>query len=94
MLSVEVEAPSGGHVEINTPIGTLGVRGTTFWGGLIDGGFGVLVVKGEVTLTTKRGVVDIKAGDGAMIYPGRKPRAPKPWPEDRKQRALATIRFK
>ena len=31
------EGPTGGNVAIKTPVGTLGVRGTTVWGGFIDG---------------------------------------------------------
>ena len=44
----KIEGPTGGNVSIKTPVGSLGVRGTTVWGGRIDGGFGVLLLKGEV----------------------------------------------
>jgi hypothetical protein len=53
----QIEGPTGGNVTIKTPIGTLGVRGTTVWGGRIDGGFGVLVLKGEVWVKTPHGTV-------------------------------------
>jgi hypothetical protein len=89
----KIEAPSGGNVDIKTPVGTLGVRGTTVWGGKIDGGFGVLVLKGEVWLKTKNGVVDLKEGSGTMVYAGKAPTAPAPWPQDRTQRAVATVSF-
>lgn len=46
----KIEGRTGGNVAINTPVGTLGVRGTTVWGGAIDGGYGVLVLDGEVTV--------------------------------------------
>ena len=29
----KIEGPTGGNVTIKTPVGTLGVRGTTVWGG-------------------------------------------------------------
>jgi hypothetical protein len=90
----KIEAPSGGNVDIKTPVGTLGVRGTTVWGGHIDGGFGVLVLKGEVWLKTKHGTVDLKQGNGTMVYAGKAPSAPAPWTDDRTQRAVATISFK
>ena len=48
----KVEDPSGGNVVIKTAVGTLGVRETTVWGGHIDGGYGVLVLDGEVEVKT------------------------------------------
>ena len=89
----KIEGPTGGNVSIRTPVGILGVRGTTVWGGPIDGGFGVLVLKGEVRLKTPRGVVDLKEGSGTMIYGAKAPAAAAAWPEDRVKRAVATITF-
>ena len=89
----KVEGPTGGNVSIKTPIGTLGVRGTTVWGGPIDGGFGVLVLKGEVWVRTKHGVVDLKEGNGTMIFGGKAPGKAAAWPDDRTKRAVATISF-
>lgn len=89
----KVEGPTGGNVRIETPVGTLGVRGTTVWGGQIDGGYGVLVLDGEVEVTTKRGKVLLSKGQGTMVYAGRKPEAAAPWPEDRTTRAVQTISF-
>jgi len=90
----KIEAPTGGNVDIKTPVGTLGVRGTTVWGGRIDGGFGVLVLKGEVWLKTKRGTVDLKEGEGAMVYGAHAPTSPAPWSADRTKRAVASISLK
>ncbi|KQP33736.1 hypothetical protein ASF49_07655 [Methylobacterium sp. Leaf104] len=87
----KIEGPSGGNVAIKTAVGTLGVRGTTVWGGAIDGGYGVLVLDGEVVLKTKRGSVLMRKGEGTMVYGGRAPEAAAPWPEDRTKRAVATI---
>lgn len=89
----KVEGPTGGNVRIETPAGTLGVRGTTVWGGQIDGGYGVLVLDGEVEVMTKRGKVLLKKGQGTMMYAGRKPQSAAPWPEDRTTRAVQTISF-
>jgi hypothetical protein len=89
----KIEGPTGGDVSIKTPIGTLGVRGTTVWGGPIDGGFGVLVLKGEVWVKTKRGTVDLKEGSGTMIFGAKAPEKAAPWPADRTKRAVATISF-
>lgn len=89
----KIEGPTGGNVVIQTAVGTLGVRGTTVWGGRIDGGYGVLVLDGEVEVTTKRGKVLLRKGQGTMVYDGRKPLDAGPWPEDRTKRAVATISF-
>jgi hypothetical protein len=88
----KIEGPTGGNVTIQTPVGTLGVRGTTVWGGPIDGGFGVLVLKGEVWVKTPHGMVDLKQGDGTMIF-GKKPEKAAPWPDERTRRAVATVSF-
>ncbi|MBX9934895.1 MAG: FecR family protein [Methylobacterium sp.] len=89
----KIEGPTGGNVAIRTAVGTLGVRGTTVWGGPIDGGFGVLVLDGLVTLKTARGSVTMRKGQGTMVYAGRAPQTAAPWPEDRTKRAVATISF-
>ena len=89
----KIEGPTGGHVDIHTPVGTLGVRGTTVWGGHIDGGFGVLVLSGEVSLKTAKGTVLMHKGQGTMVYDGKSPMAAAPWPDDRVTRAVATISF-
>lgn len=90
----KIEGPTGGNVAIRTAVGTLGVRGTTVWGGAIDGGYGVLVLDGLVTLKTARGSVTMRKGEGTMVYAGRAPERAAPWPEDRTKRAVATISFK
>lgn len=89
----KVEGPTGGNVVIETPAGTLGVRGTTVWGGRIDGGYGVLVLDGEVEVATKRGTVLLKKGQGTMIYGSKAPQQAGAWPEDRTTRAVQSISF-
>lgn len=88
-----IEGPTGGNVSIKTPVGTLGVRGTTVWGGHIDDGFGVLVLDGEVSVTTKKGSVILHKGEGTMVRGDAIPAAAAPWPEDRTKRAVATVSF-
>ncbi len=89
----KVEDPNGGNVVIQTAVGTLGVRGTTVWGGQIDGGYGVLVLDGEVEVKTKRGAVLLRKGEGTMVYAGKKPMQAGAWPENRTKRAVQTISF-
>jgi len=90
----KIEGPTGGNVAIKTPVGTLGVRGTTVWGGFIDGGYGVLVLDGEVTVNTKHGQVTLRKGQGTMIYGNKAPNKAAPWPDQRVKAAVATISFK
>lgn len=90
----QVEDGANSQVEITTPVGTLGIRGTTVWGGEIDGGYGVLVLDGEVEVRTEGGTVMLQAGQGTMVYDVTQgPEAAAPWPEDRTNRAVATISF-
>lgn len=89
----KIEGPSGGNVSITTPVATLGVRGTTVWGGPIDHGYGVLVLKGLVTVTTAKGSVTLHPGEGTMIYGSKPPADAAPWPQHRTKQALASIAF-
>lgn len=89
----QIEGETGGNVEINTPVGTLGVRGTTVWGGAIDGGYGVLVLDGMVTVTTEMGSVDLQAGQATMVYRGGKMEDAHAWPKHKIDKAVRTISF-
>lgn len=90
----KIEGPTGGNVAINTPVGTLGVRGTTVWGGPVDSGYGVIVLDGLVSVTTKDGqVVTLKKGQGTMIHFNGKASDAAPWPKARVDRAVHTITF-
>ena len=70
------------------------MRGTTVWGGSIDGGYGVLVLDGEVTVETHSGSVTLNAGEATMIYEaGGEPQLAHSWPKEKIDRAVATISF-
>ncbi|MFN3955745.1 MAG: FecR domain-containing protein [Pararhodobacter sp.] len=91
----QVEGPGGGDVSITTPLATLGIRGTTVWGGPLDGGYGVIVLEGEVSVTTEGGSVLLTPGLGTMLMGGAEtaPESPAAWDESRLARAVATISF-
>ena len=90
----ETEKKEDSRVEINTAVGTLGVRGTIVWGGPIDGSFGVLVSSGRVTVRNEAGEVSLGAGEGTMIDAvDAAPSAPKTWPMEKVRRALQTVSF-
>jgi len=93
-VSGEIEKISGNSVQIVTPVGILGVRGTTVWGGDIDSGYGILVLDGSVAVTTPNGAVTVNGGQGTMIHHGRPPSKPSEWKKKKIDRAMATISFK
>jgi hypothetical protein len=80
-------------VQIQTPVGAIGLRGTTVWGGPIDNGYGVIVLSGEVTVTGRRGTVTLKQGQGTMLFADGKPQRAAAWPAGRMKRAVASITF-
>jgi hypothetical protein len=86
-----VEESAGARVTVRTPLATLGIRGTTVWGGPIDGGYGVFVQAGQVVVSTSRGRVTLGPGQGTMLRPRQAPEAVKTWPAEKVQRALATV---
>ena len=76
------------------PVAVLAIRGTTVWGGPIDGAYGVLALEGMVTVTTAAGAVTLRAGQATMIAaPGQAPGAPGAWDAEKTARAIATISF-
>src|ERR1700719_2985513 len=89
----QIEGVNGAKVQIRTPVGAIGVRGTTVWGGPIDKGYGVIVLSGEVTVTGRRGTVTLKQGQGTMLFGDGKPQRVAAWPAGRMKRAVASITF-
>lgn len=55
------------NVTVNTPFASIGIRGTTFWGGMIDEEYGVLVQEGKVTVQTDRGRINVDQNQGTFI---------------------------
>jgi hypothetical protein len=81
--------------EINTPVATIGIRGTTFWGGFGLSGdkLDVVMLEGHgVYVKNAAGEVDLNApGQGTTVGNGEVPAAAKTWPDAKVQRAIATI---
>jgi hypothetical protein len=78
-----IDRETDANVRIRTPVGAIGIRGTTVWGGPIDKGYGVIVLSGEVTVTGRRGTVTLKQGQGTMLFRDGKPQRAAPWPAGR-----------
>lgn len=89
----QIEGVNGAKVQIRTPVGAIGLRGTTVWGGPIDKGYGVIVLSGEATVTGRRRTVTLKQGEGTMFFGDGKPRRAAAWPASRMKRAVASITF-
>ena len=82
--------------EVTTPVATIGVRGTDFWGGPINGEFGVVVLEGSVTVTTRGGTIVLRAaGQGTDIAGADTPPGQvKIWAKAKLDRAIATVTFR
>ncbi|MDA0262475.1 MAG: FecR family protein, partial [Proteobacteria bacterium] len=86
--------PSHG-IALVTPVATIGIRGTDFWFGPIEGAFGVVLLDGIVEVTNQAGTVVLdEPGEGTLIFGANiAPGEPAIWPDDRRARALATVAF-
>jgi ferric-dicitrate binding protein FerR (iron transport regulator) len=84
-----------GKLAIKTPVATIGVRGTDFWAGPIDGVFGVLLLSGEVEVSNSGGSVTLDSPGVGTLISGEDivPGNAAPWPDDRRARALSKTDF-
>lgn len=84
--------------EVRTPLATIGIRGTDFWGGFFSAtNLGVLMISGKgVYVTNPTGKREItKPGQGITVRSlGDTPTSPVAWPDEKVKRALKTIEFK
>lgn len=82
---------------VNTPMGSIGIRGTDFWGGYLDeDAIDVLFVEGEheIVVTNEFGTTVLtKPGQGTTIKAGQAPTDAKTWPQSKVDRAVKTITF-
>jgi hypothetical protein len=80
---------------VTTPFAVIAVRGTDFWGGPIDGVFGVVLFDGAVAVANVGVTIDLDvAGQGVNIPgPGVPPGPATVWAADRVARAVATVTF-
>jgi len=103
LLEGAFKVTSGGMMKVadaqmlvQTNTATIGIRGTTFWGGTLDGEFEVALLDGKgVYVETKAGRVDLTVkGDGTFIKGAdQAPSQPKAWAQKKVDRAVATVTF-
>ncbi len=55
-------------VHVDTPVGSIGIRGTNFWGGDLDGEYNVAVLDGRVALKTDAGEELVNKGQGTSVH--------------------------
>ena len=95
-VSGQVTKQPNQQVAVTTPVATVGIRGTEFWGGPIDDQvLGVFLINGEVTVTNAAGAQVLDSpGQGTNIStPDAAPGPVTIWPQDKVDRALATVEF-
>lgn len=82
-------------MSVSTPLATIGIRGTTFWGGSLGNPLDVLLLDGKVIVESPTGSVMLdKKGKGTNIpVAGEKPTPAKFWSNEKRQRALSTVAF-
>ena len=95
-LSGQVSKLARSDVNVTTPIAVVGIRGTEFWSGPIDDqALGVFLIEGAVRVSNAAGAQILnRPGQGTNIV--RAGAAPGPvtfWPQDKVNRALATVTF-
>ena len=88
-----IKAMAQHKIAVSTPVADIGVRGTEFWGGPMEGQYGVLLLEGEVTVSNQAGSVTLSApGQGTDIpSPLDPPGAMKPWRAEKIARAVASV---
>jgi hypothetical protein len=86
------ESMPDAKVEIRSPHALLGVRGTAFFAGPIDGDYGVFVREGRVAVTAGGETLPLAASEGTTIKaPGDKPQPKRVWPQEKVARALTGV---
>jgi hypothetical protein len=95
-VSGQVSKQPNKEVAVTTPVATVGIRGTEFWGGPIDDQIlGVFLIDGAVTVTNALGeqVLDMPGQGTNISTPDAAPGAVTIWPADKVARAVATVTF-
>jgi hypothetical protein len=84
-------------IEIASNAGTIGIRGTKVWGGVVKPGslLDVFLIEGEVEVRTPGGTVVLnQPGEGTSVTAmGRAPDTPLQWRPALRDQALATVAF-
>ncbi len=95
MISGALKGGEEQGFSLNTPVATIGIRGTDFWGGRLDGDYNFALLNGKgIYVENASGRVEIlEVGYGTTVKsPDQPPSPPKKWSSAKVQRALNTVR--
>jgi hypothetical protein len=83
------------HYQVNTPIGSIGIRGTEFWGGyLVPDKVDVLFISGDsiIDVSNRFGTISLlEPGLGTTLSANKAPTEPKRWPQAKVGKAVNTV---
>lgn len=94
-VSGKIAQLDGQPFQMRTEVATIGVRGTEFWGGMLDGIHQFALLAGQaIIVENKAGRVEItQPGEGTWLESDSKPPTPvAPWGADKLSRAAAMTR--
>lgn len=85
----------GRPLSVATPVASIGVRGTKFWGGSQDNPLDVLLLEGAITVATPGGSADLNNPlEGTDVKAAGSPPSPVgTWKPERVERALNSVNF-
>ncbi len=95
-LSGQASKLARSDISVRTPIAIIGIRGTEFWAGPIDNqALGVFLIQGAVSVSNAAGEQILsEPGQGTNVATrGAAPGPVTVWPQDKVNRALATVTF-
>ncbi len=95
-LSGQVSKLANSDVNVTTPSANIGIRGTEFWGGPIDGQpLGVFLIDGVVSVSNAAGgqILSLPGQGTNIATPNAAPGPVTFWPPDKVNRAIATVTF-
>ncbi|MCW9035197.1 MAG: FecR family protein [Rhodospirillales bacterium] len=95
MISGALKGVEGREFSLRTPVATIGIRGTDFWGGRLDGDYNFALLNGKgIYVENAAGRVEIsQVGFGTTVKsPNQTPSPPKKWSSEKVKRALDTVR--
>jgi len=96
-VSGQVSKLASAEVSVTTPVAIVGIRGTEFWGGPIDGqALGVFLIEGSVSVSNGAGqqILNLPGQGTNIAAPGAAPGLVTFWPPDKVGRAIATVTFR
>lgn len=95
LVAAKISDSQAADRRVRTPVATIGIRGTDFWGGPLEGALDVLLLEGSVAVSTPQGSALLAAPGEGVVVPaeGAAPEPVRRWGQDKVDRAVATVTF-